>query len=50
MTEQQEQEHIPDFESREEEAEWYDTHDVGDYLDEFELVEVIVAEDLLNRH
>jgi len=38
--------HIPDFKSREEAAEWFDTHDVGDYLDEFELVEVTVANDL----
>jgi predicted DNA binding CopG/RHH family protein len=30
---------IPEFASREEEAEWFDTHDLGDYLDEFEVVD-----------
>ena len=30
---------IPEFASREEEAEWFDTHDMGDYLDEFEVVD-----------
>jgi predicted DNA binding CopG/RHH family protein len=33
---------LPDFSkmSREEEAEWWDTHDVTDYLDEFEAVNI----------
>ncbi len=30
---------IPEFASREEEAAWFDTHDMGDYLDEFEVVD-----------
>lgn len=30
---------IPDFASREEEAAWFDAHDMGDYLDEFQLVD-----------
>ena len=29
---------IPDFATREEEAEWFDTHDMGDYQDEFKTV------------
>ena len=40
---------IPEFSSREEAAEWFDTHDVADYLDEFEIVdskEVKVAKNL----
>jgi len=31
---------IPTFTSRQEEAEWWDTHDITDYLDELEPVEV----------
>jgi predicted DNA binding CopG/RHH family protein len=41
----------PEFKSREEEAAWFDSHDVGDYLDEFEVVDkedVQVAENLSN--
>ena len=30
---------IPDFATREEAAAWFDTHDLGDYLDEFEVVD-----------
>lgn len=30
---------IPEFASREEAAHWFDTHDIGDYLDEFEIVD-----------
>lgn len=30
---------VPEFSSREEAAEWFDTHDVADYLDEFEIVD-----------
>lgn len=30
---------IPDFATIEEEAQWYDTHDMGDYLDEFKVVD-----------
>lgn len=30
---------IPEFTSREEEAQWFDTHDLGDYIDEFNIVD-----------
>lgn len=40
MTNQtKEQNRVPDFASREEMAEWFDTHDAGDYLDEFKLID-----------
>ncbi len=34
---------LPDFDkmSYKEEAEWWDTHDLGDYWDEFEDVEIV---------
>lgn len=31
---------IPAFATRQEEAEWWDTHDITDYLDELEPVDV----------
>lgn len=36
---------LPDFDkmTREEEAQWFDTHDLGDYWDQFEEVELEVA-------
>ncbi len=37
---------IPEFRSREEEAEWWDTHDVTDYLDELRPVKVRFAKNL----
>jgi|SRR5579863_1434798 predicted DNA binding CopG/RHH family protein len=37
---------IPDFASREEEAEWWDTHDVTDYLDELQPVKVHMSRTL----
>jgi len=37
---------IPDFSTREEEAEWWDTHSFTDYLDELEPVEVSYAKPL----
>ncbi len=37
---------IPEFASREEEAKWWDTHDVTDYLDELEPVKVRFAKNL----
>ena len=40
---------IPDFQSREEEAEWWDTHDLSDYLDELRPVEVHVSPNLLSE-
>jgi hypothetical protein len=39
MTKEQKKHQIPEFASREEEATWFDTHDLGDYLDEFEVVD-----------
>ncbi len=37
---------IPVFKNREEEAEWFDTHDMADYQDEFKTVEARFANDL----
>lgn len=37
---------IPEFASREEEAEWWDTHDITDYLDELKPVKVRFAKNL----
>lgn len=37
---------IPDFKSRQEMAEWWDTHDLADYQDEFKTVRVKVAKNL----
>lgn len=37
---------IPEFANREEEAEWFDTHDMGDYQDEFKTVKVRFAKNL----
>ncbi len=37
---------IPDFSSREEEAKFWDTHDITDYLDELTPVTVRVAKNL----
>ncbi len=37
---------IPEFKSREEEAAWFDTHDLADYQDEFKTVQVRFAKDL----
>jgi predicted glycoside hydrolase/deacetylase ChbG (UPF0249 family) len=37
---------IPDFGSREEEAAWWDTHDITDYLDELKPVTVRFAKNL----
>jgi hypothetical protein len=37
---------IPEFTSREEEAKWWETHPVSDYLDEFEIVDAKFAKNL----
>ena len=37
---------IPQFASRQEEAEWWDTHDLADYQDEFKTVRVSFAKNL----
>jgi hypothetical protein len=39
MTKEQRKHQIPEFASREEEATWFDTHDIGDYVDEFEVID-----------
>jgi len=39
---------IPDFASREEEAAWWDTHSIVDYLDELEPVKIRFAKNLSN--
>ena len=40
---------IPRFETREEEAEFWDTHDTTEFEDEFEPVEVTFAQSLVRR-
>lgn len=37
---------IPDFKNKEEEAEWFDTHDMADYQDEFKTVKARFAKNL----
>ncbi len=37
---------IPEFKSREEEAAWFDTHDLADYQDEFKTMQVRFAKNL----
>lgn len=37
---------IPDFKTREEMAEWFDTHDMADYQDEFKTVRAKFAKNL----
>jgi len=37
---------LPDFDSREEEAHWFETHDLADYQDEFHTVEARFAKNL----
>ncbi len=37
---------IPDFKNREEEAKFFDTHDMADYQDEFKSVKVKFAKNL----
>ena len=39
---------IPDFATREEEAAWWDTHSITDYLDELEPVRARFAKNLSN--
>ena len=52
MTPQEEQQRqsrksrIPEFKNREEEAEWFDTHDMADYQDDFKTVEAQFASNL----
>ena len=38
QTDQRSESRIPEFATREEEAEWFDTHDMADYQDEFKTV------------
>ncbi len=37
---------IPEFKNREEEADWFDTHDMADYQDEFKTVRARFAKNL----
>lgn len=46
MTERRAKSRIPEFKSREEEAEWWDTHDLADYQDEFKTVNARFAKKL----
>jgi hypothetical protein len=45
-TNKQRKSRIPEFKSREEEAAWWDTHSIADYMDEFETVKIEVAKPL----
>ena len=45
-TEQEQNSRIPEFTSRQEEAEWFDTHDMADYQDEFKTVKARFAKNL----
>jgi predicted DNA binding CopG/RHH family protein len=40
---------IPEFKSLDEEAQWWDTHSVADYMDEFEIVEANFAKNLSEK-
>ena len=40
---------IPDFSSIEEEAEWWDTHEITDYLDELRPVTLEVSQEIRGR-
>ena len=46
-TEQEQNSRIPEFASRQEEAEWFDTHDMADYQDEFKTVKARFAKNLM---
>jgi len=37
---------IPDFKNRQEMADWFDTHDIADYQDEFKTVKARFAKNL----
>lgn len=39
---------VPEFTSREDEARWFDTHDMADYQDEFKTVRTRFAKNLSN--
>lgn len=41
---------IPDFQSREDEAEFWDSHDLSDYWDEFRPTTVRVSPNLVSEH
>jgi hypothetical protein len=49
MNQDQRPSRIPDFRSREEEAEFWDTHDFTDYWDETRPVEITVSQALRDR-
>ena len=46
MTKQEAGSRIPEFSSRDEEAEWFDSHDMADYQDEFKTVKARFAKNL----
>jgi hypothetical protein len=39
MTKTERNKRVPEFATHEEAAKWFDSHDMGDYLDEFEVVD-----------
>jgi predicted DNA binding CopG/RHH family protein len=50
MTDLEQKRRIPEFASREEEAEWFDTHDMADYQDEFKTVKARFAKNLSGKN
>ena len=46
QTQQPTKSRIPAFKNRQEMAEWFDTHDLADYQDEFQTVQVRFAKNL----
>jgi len=44
--EQESESRIPEFRSREEEAQWFDAHDMADYQDEYNTVRARFAQNL----
>jgi hypothetical protein len=46
----QSQRHIPDFTSRQEAAEWWETHNLADFLDEVQPVEMGFADDFKSEY
>lgn len=46
MIQERPQSRIPEFKSREEEAAWFDSHDLADYQDEFTTIKVRFGKNL----
>lgn len=46
ISKKQKKSRIPEFKNRQEEAKWFDTHDMADYQDEFKTVRAKFAKNL----